>query len=215
MRKLIALALVLFCCACEKKGTEPVLQDYYVFHDDYYTVDKEQFCLESLPDEHFLIIKEKDRETVINYLESKGFQITTEPYKWVYYTSEEYDTAEILSKCVAFTVSGKGKLSSVPNVIYSNHLYRNAGGNTVGKTNTFLIKFTKNLRDIQLIKIPEYAEQHNLLLMGDVSTEYFRIACTNETSGNCVEMANWFVEVAGFKSAEPEFPEMTIDSDNQ
>lgn len=215
MKKIIALALFFLCCACEKNGTEPVIQESYRFHDDYYTVAKEQYNLHTLYNEHFLIIKEKDKETVMSHLEAEEFQITTEPYKWIYYTSDEYDTADILSKCIAFTVSGHGKISSIPKVIYSNHLYRNDDGNIIGKTNTFLIKFTKNLRDIQLIKIKEYAEEHKFLILGDASSEYFRLACTDETSGNCVEMANWFLDVAGFKAAEPEFPEMTIDSDNQ
>lgn len=215
MKRILALVLILLCCACEKNGPELTQQDNYVFHDECYTVAKEQHSLDKIPNEHFLLIKEKDKETVMSYLEANNFKITTEPYKWIYYTSDEYNTDEVLSKCIAFTVHGNGRISSVPKVIYSNHLYRNADGDTIGKTNTFLIKFTKNLRDVQMIQLREYQKQHNLLLMGDVSTEYFRIACTNETSGNCVEMANWFLEVAGYKAAEPEFPEMTINSDNQ
>ena len=148
------------------------------------------------------------------HLETAGFEVTTEPYRWIYYTSEEY-TVEELSKCVALTVHGYGNLKSVPGLVYSNHMYRDEAGEILGKTNTFLIKFTKNQRDAQMIAIKEYARQHNFLILGDASTEYFRLACTNETSGNCVEMANWFLEVAGFKSAEPEFPEKTIDSENQ
>ena len=96
-------------------------------------------------------------------------------------------------------------------------MYKNQAGETVGKSNTFLIKFTKNQRDAQMIKLKEYQKQHKFLIMGDASSEYFRLACTNETSGNIVEMANWFLEVAGFKTAEPEFPEISTNTntDNQ
>ena len=211
MRKFIALALILICCACEKSGPD---QGDYTFHDRYFTSAKVQHNLERAAGEYFVLIKEKEAAGVIARLETEGFTVTTEPYKWIYYTSEEYN-ADQLAKCVAFTVQGYEKALYVPNAVYTNHLYKNEAGDVVGKTNTFLIKFTKNQRDAQLVKVKEYAKEHKFLILGDASSEYFRLACTDETSGNCVEMANWFVEVAGFKAAEPEFPEMTIDSDNQ
>lgn len=211
MKRFIALAFILICCACEKNG--PVQEDYD-FHDRYFTSAKVQHNLERATGEYFVIIKEKEASSVIERLETEGFTVTTEPYKWIYYTSEEYNADE-LAKCVAFTVKGYEKGLYIPNAVYTNHLYRNEAGDLIGKTNTFLIKFTKNQRDAQLVKVKEYAKEHKFLILGDASSEYFRLACTDETSGNCVEMANWFLEVAGFKTAEPEFPEMTIDSDNQ
>lgn len=214
MNRFLAFALILLCCACEKNGPEPEKQENYDFHDDCYVSAKKQYGLEKVFGDSFLIIKEKEMSKALAHLETAGFEVTTEPYRWIYYTSEEY-TVEELSKCVALTVHGYGNLKSVPGLVYSNHMYRDEAGEILGKTNTFLIKFTKNQRDAQMIAIKEYARQHKFLILGDASTEYFRLACTNETSGNCVEMANWFLEVAGFKSAEPEFPEKTIDSDNQ
>lgn len=217
MKRLIALAFILLCCACEKTVIDPEHDADYVFHDDYYVVAKEQQILESVLGDHFLIIKEKDKAAVLADLEANGFQIVTEPYKWVYYAAEENDADETMSKCVALTVHGYKNISLIRNVIYSNHMYKNQAGETVGKSNTFLIKFTKNQRDAQMIKLKEYQKQHKFLIMGDASSEYFRLACTNETSGNIVEMANWFLEVAEFKTAEPEFPEISTNTntDNQ
>lgn len=212
MKRFLALALILICCACEKNGPD----QGYVFQDSYYISAKEKHDLERAAGEYFVIIKKKDTTGVIGRLQTEGFTVTTEPYEWIYYTSDGYKADE-LSKCIAFTVQGHQKALNVPKAVYSNHLYRNESGDIVGKTNTFLIKFTKNQRDAQLVKIKEYAKEYRLLILGDASSEYFRLACTDKSSGNCVEMANWFVEVAGFKAAEPEFPETSIETetDNQ
>ena len=215
MKRFIALAFILLCCACEKHAIDPEHDADYVFHDDYYVVEKEQHALEKIPGDHFLIIKEKDKSIVMADLEANGFQIITEPYKWIYYAAEGNDADETMSKCVALTVHGYRDISLIRKVIYSNHMYKNQAGETVGKSNTFLIKFTKNQRDAQMIKLKEYQQHHKFLIMGDASSEYFRLACTNETTGNIVEMANWFLEVAGFKTAEPEFPEISTNTDTE
>lgn len=213
MKRFLAFAFILLCCACEKNVIDTEYDPDYVFHDDYYIVEKEHHSLETIYSNHFLIIKEKDKEAVMADLEANGFKIVTEPYKWIYYATEGNDADETLSKCVALTVEGHKSISLIRKVIYSNHMYRNQAGETIGKSNTFLIKFTKNQRDAQMIKLKEYQKMHKFLILGDASSEYFRLACTNETTGNCVEMANWFVEAAGFKTAEPEFPEISADTE--
>lgn len=208
MKRIVLSALILltFATACEKQDTS------YVFHDDYFITDieKSRYALDIYPGNYFLIIKEKDKNNVMNSLSAKGFEIVTEPYEWLCYTSEGYGVPEILKGCIAFTVKGQGHIPSMDNVIYSNYMYTNESGDVLGKTNTLLIKFTKNRKDEQLSKVKEYAEEHNFLLLGEASRDYFRIACTNKTSGNCVEMANWFMEVAGFKTAFPELSDPNI-----
>lgn len=206
MKRIVLLALILFACACEKQDTG------YVFHDDFFiATEGTRYELDICPQNYFLIIKEKDKNAVMNSLTEKGFEVTTEPYKWMCYTSEEYEVPEVLRNCIAFTVKGEGYISSIPRVVYSNYMYTNEAGDMIGRTNTFLIKFTKNRKDEQLINVNKYAKEHGFLLLGEASRDYFRIACTNSTSANCVEMANWFIEEAGFKAAFPELADITIE----
>lgn len=166
MKRFLAFAFILLCCACEKNVIDTEYDPDYVFHDDYYIVEKEHHSLETIYSTHFLIIKEKDKEAVMADLEANGFKIVTEPYKWIYYATEGNDADETLSKCVALTVEGYKSISLIRKVIYSNHMYRNQAGETIGKSNTFLIKFTKNQRDAQMIKLKEYQKMHKFLILG-------------------------------------------------
>ena len=101
IERFLAFAFILLCCACEKNVIDTEYDPDYVLHDDYYIVEKEHHSLETIYSNHFLIIKEKDKEAVMADLEANGFKIVTEPYKWIYYATEGNDADETLSKCVA------------------------------------------------------------------------------------------------------------------
>ena len=81
------------------------------------------------------------------------------------------------------------------------------GGLFYGKSNSFLVKLSQYPKEEQLDVLNEYASQHNLKIVEELNRDWYRLACSNKSSGNIVEMVNWFIEVAGFQFAEPEFPE--------
>ena len=66
-----------------------------------------------------------------------------------------------------------------------------------------MVKLSKEDKDGQIERLRTLAIQHGYLLIGEMSRDYFKLACTNRTAGNNVEMSNWFIEVAGFDTAQP------------
>lgn len=189
----------------ENKVTESPEEETYVFHDDfYYSEPGETYNIDKCPEDFFLLVKMSRLDDAIEYLEENDFNIADGPYRWY------ADPVEELSDCMALRVNGKNGISSVPGVVYSNCMYSvpvavPPYSTMKGETNTLLIKLSQYAKDDQLDILNECARQHHLHIVKELKRDYYRLACTNQSSGNIVEMANWFVEVAGFEIAYPEF----------
>ena len=189
-------------------------EDGYVFHDDFYYIDDGKLYLEPIEDEYFVIVKEDNQEQVVDQLLNSGFSLIGKTYAWNISHDGSYGSLDEIKGCVTFNVKGNQEISSISDIVYSNNLYLTPTGERVGgsvESNTFLVKLSKSEKDKQIDSLKKYASQHCFLIMGEMSRDYFKLACTDKTSGNSVEMSNWFVEVAGFDIAQPVLSQPEIE----
>lgn len=218
MKKILYIAALFaaFACTPAEQGDSNLDNqgDYYVFHDDFYYIDEGKFNLEPITGEYFVIVKKDNQEQVVDQLINNGFRLIDKPYVWNISNKGSYGSLEEIMNCVFFTVKGDREITSISDIVYSNNLYLTSTGERVGgsvESNTFMIKLSEEEKDIQLETLKKYAVQHSFLIMGEMSRGYFKMACTNKTSGNSVEMSNWFVEEAGFDMAQPVLAQPEID----
>ena len=191
-------------------------EEAYVFHDDFYHISGGRIVLEKCPEDFYVLIRKDSLDAAKRYLAENQINIVEE------FLSYYYDPIEGPSDYMALTVKGKNNLSSIPGLVYVNNLYlmpeSSKPNKLYGTSNSFLVKLSQYPKEEQLDVLNEYARQHNLKIVEALKRDWYRLACSNKSSGNIVEMVNWFVEVAGFQFAEPVFPEIicapdvTIDS---
>lgn len=180
-------------------------EESYVFHDDFYHTSGGRIDLEKCPEDFYVVIRKDCLDPAKKYLDENGFAVVKELSR--YYD----DPIEGPSDYMALTVNGKNDVSSIPGSVYVNNLYlmpKSAKPNKLwGKSNSFLVNLSQYPKEEQLDVLNEYASQHNLKIVEVLRRDWYRLACSNKSSGNIVEMVNWFIEVAGVEFAEPEFPE--------
>jgi hypothetical protein len=189
----------------EEVGVE-IKVDTYVFHDDFLHISGgRRIELEKCSEDFYVVIRKDSLDAAKKYLDENGFTVVKELPR--YYD----DPVEGPSEYMALTVNGKNDVSSIPGSVYTNNLYLLPSpakpGEMYGKSNSFFVKLSQYPKEEQLDVLNEYASQHNLKIVEELNRDWYRLACSNKSSGNIVEMVNWFIEVAGFQFAEPEFPE--------
>jgi hypothetical protein len=187
----------------EEVGVE-IKVDTYVFHDDFLHISGgRRIELEKCPEDFYVVIRKDSLDAAKKYLAENEFNIVEELPKW-------YDSSvEGPSDYMALTVNGKNDVSSIPGSVYFNNLYLIPDGPNPdrlrGMSNTILIKLSQYPKEEQLDVLNKYAIQHNLYIIEELNRDWYRLACWSKSSGNIVEMANWFIEVAGFELASPDF----------
>lgn len=202
MQKLLLFILLFLAAGCEHADQK----DKYIMHDDFYYIEDGRFYLEEIANEYFVIVKQDRQEYVIDQLLQKGFKLIGQPYAWNVPNMANHGSLDEISDCVVFTIKGDQNIASITDIVYSNNLYLTSAGDKVGssiESNTFMVKLSKEDKDGQIERLRTLAIQHGYLLIGEMSRDYFKLACTNRTAGNNVEMSNWFIEVAGFDTAQP------------
>lgn len=165
----------------------------YVFHDDFDYLDNKKITLPLIrkPDHYGLVIEFDYKDVVINLLSERGFTVVRDIGK------REFPL-ERSPYCYYLVVKGKGRIDDLPNIIFTNHMY-DTGGDVVGVDPTFFI-VTSGTTDEEE-RLMRYAKEHKVIFTDSRRTRhgtYYYFKCTNESSGNPTEMANWFLERGGF-----------------
>lgn len=167
----------------------------YVFHDDfYYSSNKTTTCpLIRKPDHYGLVIEFDFKDIVINILTERGFTVVRDIGKRGF-------PLERSPYCYYLVVKGKGEIDDLPYIIFSNHMY-DAMGDIIGVDPTFLIATSGSAEEED--RLMKYAKEHKVIFTDSRTTlsggrTYYYFKCTNESSGNPTEMANWFLERGGF-----------------
>ena len=173
----------------------------YVFHDDYYwsySFSKKEHSKEQLtryPDRYAIFYDSDHKAEVEGLLESLGFEYVKRARPQYRFHSKQ----SVL--CDVAVIEGKGDLMAIPYVIYSCPMYMLDDGRMFGADPTFLVRFDES--ESQKQELMGYAEQHKINPLGpqgtgSTSRKYYYFECTNESSGNAVEVGNWFVECTKF-----------------
>ena len=180
----------------------------YAFHDDFCYMAQQKLKLEKCPEDFYVIIRKDSLDAAKIYLSENGFTVIKE-------LAERYDSqVEGPSDYMALTVNGKNEVSSIPGSVYFSNLYLMPecvpSDELRGMSNILFVYLSECPKEERLDVLNEYVRQHNLYIVNERSDGVYKLACSKKSSGNMVEMANWFTEVAGL-IAEPNFMLFSID----
>lgn len=105
----------------------------------------------------------------------------------------------------SFTLDGAGQDALDMNyVVYAAPYYKTVSGSDIGITNVFSVRLTG---EQELAKLQRLAQEYNLEMLGanEFDPSIYYLACTKESKGNALEMANLMYESGAFDYATPEF----------
>ena len=214
MQKLLLFILLFLAAGCEHADQK----DKYIMHDDFYYYflgnEVNKYYLSPCLDEYYIILKTEYLESTLDELHNKGFQITKGPTSLIFDFNFPEDEMFInqLNGCSSLCIKGSGDIAGIAHIIYSHHLYYNEHDSIVGRSNLFSVKFDSSNQESQIQLLLQYAKQQNIIPINiyyDLS--WITFACTNNSTGNPVELSNWYIEVGAFLSAHPDFSENSID----
>lgn len=177
----------------------------YVFHDDFYYGRKKtlKFDLPICPDCYGLVIEFEYKESVLEILKGRGFSIIRDIGKRDF-------PLEYSPYCYYIVVKGISSIADLPHIIFSNHMY-DLNGEVLGVDPTFFIVTDASVEEEA--RLMGYAKEHNVIYTDSRTTstgKYYYFKCTNSSSGNPTEMANWFLERAGFMSGHCGWGDATV-----
>lgn len=82
--------------------------------------------------------------------------------------------------------------------------FLNKEGNSVGLSPYFYVK-VKQISDSTLLKEQAQANNVSIIRTNPFRPEWYLLSCTDQTSGNAIDLANHFYESGYFEAAEPDF----------
>ena len=184
----------------------------YVFHDDFYYASglNLKSTLLISPDHYYLIVEYAYKDEVEKMLNHQGFTIVRKSDKYSYPLDGN-------PQCYDLVVKGEGAVSNIPHLIYANHMYTDGVKPDVfGALSDFSVEFDGG--EAQMDKLLELAGQHNLIpiehTVGITGIHRYNFKCSIYSLGNPTEMANWFVEVAGFPDAHANYSDQHVYIEN-
>ena len=207
MDRFIALLVLLTITGCGGINTDKVPEDEYIFHDDFYYnsyVDGGKSYLTPCVDQHYIRFRTKGQKEVIDELLMRGFTLLSDPAVQNYACTDGFALPDEIKYASVVLVEGVGRIDDIPDVIYSHHLY-SENGSLFGKSNLLSVYYDVSDPESQVERILQYAKMHSIYPiyhfpdMGLIVLE-----CVNASSGNPVELANWFVEAGGFVQSFPD-----------
>lgn len=209
-KSIFFLAAILFIGGCERQDSHLSSLDEYIFHDEFYYEqysDDGKYHLVPYLNEHYVRFETKYQDEVVSELLNRGFQLIEDPVVQNYIYNVSFDIPEELKYGSTVSVKGEGKIDDIPHVTYSHHLYYNTGGDIFGRSNCLIVFYDADNAEAQVKLILQYAERHGIYPLNNYKSEsggQMYLVCTNKSSGNPIELANWFVEVGGFVRAIPD-----------
>lgn len=189
---------------CEK-------DDPVKLHDDYFYSDGVKYPLTAIDTKYYMIFKTADKQAVIDALTARAANFdATEIYDYNRYPYRyeliDENTPELLD-CSEWIVDAGKSLSyeMIPELIYLSHYYHETDyvKSEMGVTNLLEVR---PVGVDGLAKLESLAEKYRFLILGKDTQDQslYRVACTKQTKGNALEMANLIYEKLGFY-ATPDF----------
>lgn len=218
LKSLFVLTLVTVAVGCSNLlehqnnncsvGIGQVGNPEYDKYDRYWIFGDQTYDMPQCPDDYYVVFDGEETECVIQSIKSNGFTVVEGP---VYGSpaanfTEECPLHDDFIYIGAMKVNGKGDISKIPHVVFSNNLYE-FDGRKIGSAYSLYIWYDKDKEDEQIELILTYAKERNLVPVGKISkySPMFCVFCTNASDGNPLEMSNWFIEETCFTYAEPGF----------
>ncbi len=105
----------------------------------------------------------------------------------------------------SFTLDGVGQGAlDMDYVVYAAPYFKTESGSDIGITNVFSVRLDG---EQDFAKLQRLAQEYNLEMLGanEFDQSIYYLACTKESKGNALEMANLMYESGAFDYATPEF----------
>lgn len=217
MNRLIFYLLLLSVVGCaqvhpdnpdnpDKEQPEPEVD--YGFHDEYYYTYGQKETLTPCSDEYVIAFSSNSKDQVIDYIESCGFAyILDYPIEYKSALNVEHDIPNYMQSYMLIWLKGKAdNVKLIPNVFFSDIVYRHPHESDeyrILTTNRLVVTFDENATDENLALAMDYAVKFKIEPVYSVKNNIW-FACTDESAGNAIEIANWFCE-NGFPNSQPEF----------
>lgn len=186
----------------QTKSNAPTLEAY-----DYYWYKGEKIKIRRLTNKSYLLFRSADRETILSSLHNMG--IAVNPSKIQEYlcggTDHSGDAAKSFIGCewAEVDINDKSALA-IPGVLYAAPYYSGSDGYEFPLTNIAYVCL-KNPGDIKLLE--DISKEHNIGIIGKIPAipNLYIVACTKESKGNALEIANYLYESNRFKYTDPGF----------
>lgn len=191
---------------------QPEPETEYEFHDDYYYYNDEKIYLTSCEDEYVIVFNPNHKEEVLDYISKHDFSYLHDyPVTDASPDTVTFNVPDILKSSMLFWIKGKGDVSKIPHVFYCNKTHTLSNPDEHQRphsTNRFCVLCDEDAEEDMYDRAMKYAAEFKIypvlnIVIGKHNWVWF--ACTNESVGNPVELANWFRENGGFSNAEPSF----------
>jgi hypothetical protein len=174
---------------------------------DYYWYKGKKIKIRRLTNKSYLLFRSADRETILSSLHNMG--ITVNPSKIQEYlcggTDHSGDAAKSFIGCewAEVDINDKSALA-IPGVLYAAPYYSGSDGYEFPLTNIAYVCL-KNPGDIKLLE--DISKEHNIGIIGKIPAipNLYIVACTKESKGNALEIANYLYESNRFKYTDPGF----------
>lgn len=176
----------------------------------YYWHNEEKIFLTPIDDKFYILYEDSNEASLKSTGINTGLQVLSSQElvlssKIIPYNKSNDSKGQITKHYFWSIVSSNAaSLEAIQsNIIYAGKYFTNSDGEEVGLSHLFYVKLKK---EADLQKLEKLAEAHNVEILGN--NEYmplwYTLACSKESSGNSLEMANLFYESNLFTSCQPD-----------
>ncbi len=193
-----ALFVCLVACG-DKEPNEPTL------HDNYFIANGEKVLITRDNTRAYILFENRDTETVIRKLADIGAEARILPF-----TTYAENPNDYLIECSEAIVDASyDEVSNIVELIYAAPFYKDSEGYKICITCEILVMF-KGKTDLG--KLEKLAERNDMLFLGRSTgySEWYTFACTENSKGNSLQMANLLYETGLFSSSSPNMIVETI-----
>lgn len=206
----IFLMLFLGGCQAEELATDKPIAEVAdispsnINTSDYYWYGDQQVGLDRVYTRRFVIFRESEYNNMVHSFnmrfEPKEFNLPNHiiPVDAEVYTSSSFSSSEkLLWSIVDSSVP-------IPDAIYDLPLFVSEHGEEIGISNIFYVKLFSEQHENLLIECCASPNSITIVGKSEFDPLWYTLACTNESAGDALEMANAFHESGFFEAAEPD-----------
>ena len=216
MRKLFSLISITFLIitvitACNKDSDEFRVEDY----DGYYWVEGKKIPIQKMNSKFYVVFYSADEEVFIAELLKSGIEFDNIHSEWYEFETHPYydNTSSGVRKYYNYkiaTIEGnyENVAAALSYTIYWAPYYKIEEGDGAAPTEIFYVKMRTTLAQLEKLANENFVE-----IMGadEYNRGWYFLACTNQSKGNSLQMANLFYESGLFEESAPGFFGRVID----
>jgi len=206
----LLMTLFFLAAACGKsRDKEVLIENSEDSSTDFYWGDGKKHYLTRLDNRSFVLFRSSDREVLLSTLSAIGVEtdnakINEYGFGGVFDMSGEAAYSFMGYQWADFNIN-HNSASEIPEVVYAAPYYSLPNNNYEFPLTNLLHVSLKKSGDITTLE--KLAKEYNVGIIGRFSEMplWYAVACTKESKGNALEVANSFYESGLFEEASPAF----------